>query len=428
MRKSIIRQALTASALLSAAPAVLLAQDCPDPARLTNGLEGPVAVVRYLADDALAGRLAGSPGERCAGEYIAARFAELGLQPAGDAGTWFQSFDVASAVNPHAPTGTGRNVVAVLEGSDPNLRNEYIIVGAHYDHLGLGGFGSTSGDSTPAIHNGADDNASGVAALVEVAEQLSQNKPARSVVFVAFSGEESGLIGSAFYANHPHAPLTRARGMLNMDMVGRLGDGPLIIYGTATATEWPALLERMGKTHGIEITQVGDGFGASDHTSFYLKDVPVLHFFSNVHGDYHKPSDDWEKIDVKGLTRISALITDIARDIADSEKPLTLVKGAGRPPGAASSRGSGAYLGTIPDFTPVPKGVKLSGVTSGAPGAVAGLRGGDIIIRFDDDEIADLQGMTNALNARKPGDAVRITVLRDGAEVVLTATLGRRGG
>lgn len=403
------------------------AQTCPDAAKLTTGMTGPIATVRYLADDALSGRVGGSPGERCAGEFIAATFAKLGLAPAGDSATFFQSFDLASTVNPHAPKGSGRNVVALLEGSDPALRGEYIIVGAHYDHLGMGAFGSASGDTTPAIHNGADDNASGVAALLEVASRLATaDRPARSVLFIAFSGEESGLIGSAYYTNHPHAPLTQARGMLNMDMVGRLGAGPLIVYGVGTASEWPALVTRLGEQHGVKITQVGDGYGASDHTSFYLKDIPVLHFFSNVHGDYHKPSDDWEKIDVAGLIKVSDLVTDVARDIAKKETTLSLIKGAGRPRDAAPSRGSGAYLGTVPDFSPVANGVKISGVRAEGPADVAGLKGGDVIIRFDDDEIADLQGMTNALNKRKPGDTVRVTVLRDGAEVVLTAVLGKR--
>ncbi|MGQ0561442.1 MAG: M20/M25/M40 family metallo-hydrolase [Gemmatimonadota bacterium] len=426
MRKSIIWQVITALLGLHAGAASLAAQSCPDAVAMTARLAGPIAAVRYLADDALEGRLAGTAGERCAGDYIAARFRQLGLTPAGDGGTYFQSFDLASAVNPHAPGGTGRNVVAVLEGSNASLRNEYIVVGAHYDHLGMGAFGSTAADRSPAIHNGADDNASGVAALLDIAAQLTQKRPPRSIVFVAFSGEESGLIGSAFYANHPHAPLTHARGMLNLDMVGRLGTGPLIVYGIGTASEWRAIVTRAAAARKLELTLVDDGFGASDHTSFYLKDVPVLHFFTNVHADYHKPSDDWEKIDTAGLATVARLVGDIARDIANRPTVLTLVKGAGRRPGTTAMRGSGAYLGTIPDFAPVARGVKLSGVRAGGPAATAGLRAGDIIIRFDDDVIADLQGMTDALNARKPGDAVRITVVRDGREIVLNATLGRR--
>lgn len=426
MTKSIIRQLLTTIALLGAAPALLHGQSCPDAVKVIGALEGPLASVRYLADDPLEGRLAGSPGERCAGDFIARRFQQIGLQPAGDYGTYFQSFDVASASNPHAPSGTGRNVIGFLEGSDPKLKHEYVIVGAHYDHLGMGAFGSTSGSSTPAIHNGADDNASGVAALLEVAARLSRNKPARSVLFLTFSAEESGLIGSRYYTNHSLRPLTQARAMINMDMVGRLGKGPLIVYGVGTAQEWKEIVNKAAGKQNVALTLIDDGYGASDHTSFYMKDIPVLHFFTNVHGDYHKPSDDWEKIDAAGLMTVADIVTDVVRAVAGDVTKVTLIKGAGRPQGAAATRGSGATLGTIPDFSPVPKGVKLAGVRAGGPGEAAGMKAGDILIRMDDMEIADLQGFTNALNARKPGDVVKVTVIRDGGDVVLTATLGRR--
>lgn len=428
MRKSIIRQVLTVALLIGAAPPYLMGQACPDAAKVTAGFKGPIAAVRYLADDALEGRLAGSPGERCAGDYLADRFAQLGLQPAGEAGTYFQSFSVASAANPHAPSGTGRNVLALLEGADPKLKSEYIIVGAHYDHLGMGQFGSTAASKEPAIHNGADDNASGVAAMLEVAARLVKGpKPARSVVFMAFTAEESGLLGSAHWVNNPTRALAQARGMINMDMVGRLGQGPLIVYGIGTATEWKRIVIKATDAQQIEAKLIDDGYGASDHTSFYLKDIPVLHFFTNVHGDYHKPSDDWEKIDAPGLLKVADVVSDVTSSIANQPTTLTLVKGAGKPPAAAgAARGYGAYLGTVPDFAPVPKGVKLSGVTDGSPAHTAGLQAGDIVVRFDDTEIADLQGMTNALRIRKPDDVVKITVLREGNEVVLTATLGRR--
>jgi hypothetical protein len=427
MRKSIILQLLTAVLLLGATAPDTFGQECPDVAVLTRGQQGPMIAVRYLADDALGGRLAGSPGERCAGDYIASRFATLKLKPAGSDGTYFQSFSVASAANPHAPGGTGRNVIAVLEGADPLLKNEFVIVGAHYDHLGMGQFGSTSGDQKPAIHNGADDNASGVAALLEIAAQLARGqRPARSIVFMAFSGEEAGLLGSAHFANNPTIQLTNARAMINLDMVGRLGAGPLIVYGTGTASEWEKLVRAAADEQKVALTLNPDGYGASDHTSFYLKDIPVLHFFTNVHGDYHKPSDDWEKIDAAGLNKVSAIVTALARQAANKETTLTLVKGAGRPPSAGGG-GYGAYLGTVPDFAPVAKGVKLSGVREGSPAAAAGIKAGDVIIRFDDTEIKDLQAMTDALRLRKPGESVKITVLREGREVVVTATFGRRG-
>ncbi|HEY0306419.1 MAG TPA: M28 family peptidase [Longimicrobiales bacterium] len=428
MRKAIILQLLTPMVLLGAAAPDLFGQDCPDAAKLTAGTKGIISAVRYLADDALGGRLAGTREERCAADYIAQRFASLGLKPAGSNQTYFQEFPVASVANPHAPGGTGRNVIAVLEGSDPQLKNEFVIVGAHYDHLGMGQFGSTNVDKRPAIHNGADDNASGVAVMLDVARQLAKGpRPARSVVFMGFSGEESGLIGSAFFANNPTIELGSARAMLNLDMVGRLGDGKLIVYGIGTASEWEKLVTDATTKADVGVTLQPDGYGASDHTSFYLKNVPVLHFFTNVHSDYHNPGDDWQKIDAPGMTKVANIVSSIAAQAANKEIVITLQKGAGRPPGQANSNGGyGAYLGTVPDFSPVKYGVKISGVRENSPAAAAGLAGGDIIIKFDDKAIADLQAMTDVLRAYKPGDKVKITVLRAEKEVVLDAVFGKR--
>jgi len=401
---------------------------CPNAASFTAGFSAPLAHVRYLADDVLEGRLAGSAGERCAGDYIAGEFRRLGLLPAGDSGTFFQAVPLASVVNPHAPQGSGRNVVAMLEGSDSKLRAEAIVVGAHYDHLGLGGVASLAPDER-AIHNGADDNASGTAALLEVAGALARGpRPARSIVFVAFTGEESGLLGSAYQATHPAVPLERVRAMLNMDMVGRLGSGGLIVNGRGTAREWPRMIADAAKAEGIRVVTGEDGYGPSDQTSYYARDVPVLHFFTNAHADYHRPTDKWERVDAVGLARVASLVTRLARAAADRGTTLTLVRGAGRPPGAAQGRGYGAYLGSIPDFSPVERGVRLTGVRAGSPGESAGMKAGDTIIRFDDEEIADIYALTKALQSRKPGDAVVVTVLRDSRELKMRAVLGTRGG
>ena len=400
---------------------------CPDPVRLTRGLNGPLATVRYLADDALEGRLAGSAGERCAGDFIAARFKALGLKPGGAQGTFFQELPLASQLNPHAQGGTGRNLIALLPGSDPRLRAEWVVIGAHYDHLGRGGPSSAAPDQQGQIHNGADDNASGVAAMLEAARTLVRTRPARSVAFLAFTGEESGLLGSAFFAAHPAIPLNQIKAMLNLDMVGRLRSGPLIVYGTGTAAQWDAILNSATAAEKVEFKGQPDGYGPSDHTSFYMNDIPVLHFFTNTHGDYHKPGDDWEKIDTAGLTKVARLVARIAGTVAGSNQTMTLVRGAGKPPATGVVTRGSSYLGTVPDFTPVERGVLLSGVTPGSPGDKAGLKKGDLIIKFDDDAIVDLQGMTDALKARKPGDTVKVTVLRDGKEVVLTAVLGTRG-
>ena len=427
MRKSIILQLLTPLFLLGAAAPDAMGQECPDAAKLTAGTSGIIAAARYLADDALGGRLAGTREERCAADYIAQRFAALGLKPAGSSDTYFQDFPVASVTNPHAPGGTGRNVIALLEGSDPELKKQIVIVGAHYDHLGMGQFGSTAVDKRPAIHNGADDNASGVAVMLDVAQRLARGeKPARSVLFMAFSGEESGLIGSAFFANNPTINLANARAMLNLDMVGRLGQGPLIVYGIGTAREWEQLVNEATAKENVGVTLQADGYGASDHTSFYLKDVPVLHFFTNVHSDYHNPGDDWDKLDAAGMSKVASIVASLAAQAANRQTVITLQKGAGKPPAAAGSSGYGAYLGTVPDFSPVKYGVKISGVRDNSPAAQAGLVGGDILIKFDEKAIADLQAMTDALRSYKPGDKVKITVLRADKEVVVDAVFGRR--
>ena len=406
-------------------PAFAVAQPCPTASSLTAGLSQPMAAVRYLADDALDGRLAGSAGERCAGDYIAAEFKRLRLKPAGDDGTFFQSLPLASVLNPHAPGGTGRNVVAALEGSSAARRNEWIVIGAHYDHLGEGGPSSLA-PGVRAVHNGADDNASGVAAMLRAAERLVAGpRPGRSVLFIAFTGEESGLLGSAYFVGHPTIGGT-VIGMINLDMVGRLGAGSLIVSGVDTADEWRALLAPAAASVGLALAQRGEGYGPSDQTSFYVKDMPALHFFTNTHADYHKPTDDWDKIDAAGLDKVAAMVTAVAASAAAETTTLTLRRGAGQPPSAAGSGGYGAYLGSVPDFTPVDRGVKLSGVTAGSPADQAGIRAGDVIIGIGNTDVADLQAMTDVLRAHKPGDTVSVTVLRDGQPRTMTVTLGDR--
>jgi hypothetical protein len=404
------------------------AQSCPEPAALMVGLAEPLATVRYLADDALEGRLAGSAGERCAGDFIAGRFRALGLRGAGGEGSYFQDVPLASMLNPHAPGGTGRNVLAVLEGADPALRTEFIVIGAHYDHLGRGEIGSLTPEQRGEVHNGADDNASGVSAMLHVAEMLVRGpRPARSILFMAFTGEESGLLGSSFFVNNATIPVNRIRAMLNMDMVGRLADGALIVYGVDTAAEWRSLLEPAAADLGIPLALRGEGYGPSDHTSFYTSDIPVLHFFTNTHGEYHRPADDWDLIDATGLANVARLVGTVAARLAAAPTTLTLQRGAGEPPRAGSGRaGSGAYLGTVPDFSPVERGVLLGGVTPGSPGERAGLRKGDVLIRFGRHDVADLEGMTEAMRQYQPGDEVELVVLRAGQPVTLRATLGSR--
>lgn len=428
MRKSVLLGlALTLSACASSggppAGEFVAPAGCPAlGAIVPAGVDGVRETVRYLADDALGGRQAGSEGERCAAEYIAWRMERAGLRPGGTSG-WFSDVTLASVVNPHAEGGTGRNVIGVLDASNGDAEARTVVVGAHYDHLGLGEFGSLN-TGAPAIHNGADDNASGVAALLEVAERLGRAPAPVRVVFVAFTGEEMGLLGSARYVNEPAVALERTVAMLNMDMVGRLREQPLIVNGAGTAPEWEALLRRLGERSGIELALSPDGYGPSDQTSFYARDIPVLHFFTNVHGEYHRPEDDWPLIDYDGIERIAGLVEGVVRGVGDLDA-ITLVRQAPPQPSGGGA-GSGAWLGTVPDFTPVEHGVRLSGVSAGSPAEAAGFRAGDVIVRMGEHEIGDLYGLTDALRAHRPGDVVDVTVIRDGAELTRSVTLGSR--
>jgi hypothetical protein len=437
-RERLPRMAVMAvAALLLTGHAAVVAQDsataseergestaCPSVESFADGFDRPLAVVRYLADDALEGRQAGSAGASCAADFVALEFERLGLTPAGSEGTFFQSVPLASVTNPHASGGTGRNVIALLEGADPSLSDEFLIVGAHFDHLGTGAFGSMEAESGE-IHNGADDNASGVASMLAVAAHLAQAPPpARPVLFIAFTGEELGLLGSGHFAKNPTRPLDQVRAMLNLDMVGRLGDDPLIVYGMGTAEEWEEVVAAANAEVALQLAYESAGYGPSDHTSFYARDIPVLHFFTNVHADYHKPSDDWDKIDARGIERVAELVSLIAADVAGRPAQLALVRGAGAPQQRAE--GYGAWLGTIPDFTPVEHGVLISGVGSESPAEKAGLEGGDIVIWVGEFEVADLYGLTDALRAYKPGDQVEVRVLRDGEQRTFQVVLGNR--
>ena len=392
--------------------------------------------VRYLADDRLAGRKLGSPGADSAAEYLARRFQRLGLQP-GPQG-WFQSFTVDPTAPAAAHAGlangaAGRNVVAVLIGHDRRLRDEIIIVGAHYDHLGLGGFGSMAPDSIGQVHNGADDNASGTAAILAIAKRLKDHRPARTIVFIAFTGEEEGLLGSAYYTKHPLYPMDRTVAMLNFDMVGRLRHDRLIVYGAATALEWPRLLDSLNAGYHFDLKASGDGYGPSDHASFYALKRPVLHFFTDLHEDYHRPTDDAPLISSEGIARVADFAADVVGVIGDRATLLTFVDLPPPQPAAGTSAtavtpGYGAYLGSIPDMSESPGGVRIMGVRTGSPAETAGLKGGDIIVRMGDVDVADLQGMTAVLRSHRAGDTVDLVYLRDGQRITTKVTFGVRGG
>jgi hypothetical protein len=384
--------------------------------------------VRFLADDRMGGRLIGSPGADSAARFLARRFRASGLRPAP--GGWFQVFTVApdapAAVHAGIGGALGRNVVGVLPGRDPDLRNEIVIVGAHYDHLGQGNFGSLDPDSTGQVHNGADDNASGASALIHIARTLSASPPGRTVVFIAFSGEEAGLLGSDYYIKNPIFPLARTYAMVNLDMVGRLRSDRLLVFGTATATEFGGILDSLNAIARFDLKASGDGWGRSDQSSFYGAGKPVLHLFTDLHEDYHRTTDDWEKINVDGLERVADFTAAIVRTLGNRRTGLTFVNVP--PPAPVAGAGYGAYLGTVPDMSENPGGVRLTGVRAGSPAERAGLKGNDIIVRIGEMAVPDLQAMTNALREHRPGDVVEVRFLRDGVEQRVSVTLGARGG
>ncbi len=389
--------------------------------------------IRFLADDRLAGRLTGTAWADTAAAYIQRRFVAIGLQ--APANGWFQEFKVEGNLAQRVGISgqTGRNVIGLLPGTDPARRDQVVIVGAHYDHLGSGAFGALDPDSAGKVHNGADDNASGVAALLNIAQRLAQDPPARTVVFIAFSGEELGLLGSSWYVRQPATPMERVVAMVNFDMVGRLKNNRLIIYGTETAREFNPMLDSLNWSAAFDLKKRGDGFGPSDQSAFYAVKKPVLHFFTDLHEDYHRSTDDWQKIDVAGMLRVTDFATRTISAIANAPAPPTFVDQPASHAQAAPTAGSqtpgyGAYLGTVPDMAgDTPNGVKLSGVRAGSPAEKAGLQRDDVITRIGDHKVADLQAMTNALRAHRPGDVVAVDVERAGKPMTVSVTLGVRG-
>lgn len=325
--------------------------------------------------------------------------------------------------------GQAANVIGILPGRDPTLRDEAVVIGAHYDGLGRGGENSLSPARYGEIHPGADDNASGVAGVISLARAFTRSGIKRTLVFVAFSGEEMGLLGSSHYVKNPPWPIDKSYAMINLDMIGRLEKDRLNILGVDSAKEFRPLLQETAKGFPLKLTFSGDSFGPSDHTPFYAQGRPVLMFFTDPHSDYHRPSDTPDKINGEGLERIVRFIFRAASKLANQNEPLTFVRKEGDPPriGRGERGGYGAYFGSIPDFSEssVP-GLRLSGVRPGSPAEKIGLLAGDIIVKFGAMGIRNLQDLLFALRSRRPGDQVEVLYLRDGKELVGQATLEER--
>lgn len=315
-----------------------------------------------------------------------------------------------------------KNVIGLLEGNGP-LKDETIVIGAHFDHLGYGGEGSLAPHSME-IHNGADDNASGTAGLLELARRLGRREQPlpRSILFLAFTGEERGLLGAEEYVKNPLVPLERTVAMLNMDMIGRLDGDKLTVFGTGTSTRWNELVDALSEPLNLKIAKKPEGFGPSDHSAFYAKKIPVLHLFTGTHSDYHRPGDDWDKINVEGMDRIVTLMEQLTLDVAMQEtRPDYLeVKGTA----SIERTGSRPYFGSIPDFGTEAEGYAIQGVSPDSPAEKGGLKGGDVIVEFGGNRIGGLDDFDLALRKFSPGEQVEIVVLRKGERVTVKVTLG----
>ncbi len=372
--------------------------------------------VTFLASDELEGRQTGTEGEKKASEYIAKRFKELGLLQKGTK-DYLQPFTFKPKTNPHDEvkfdvngdgTITGNNVLGFIDNKAENT----VIIGAHYDHLGFGGEGSLYRDSIKAIHNGADDNASGVSVLLNLAAKLKDKNTNNNYLFMAFSGEEMGLLGSNYFVKNPTIDTKKVSYMINMDMVGRMKkDSSLAVYGTGTSPIFKQIL----KSHNdnFKLIQQESGVGPSDHTSFYLADIPVLHFFTGQHEDYHKPGDDSEKLNYDGMYLISDYIFNIISDLDDNGK-LAFRKTKNE---SESTPRFKVGLGVIPDYLFDGKGMRIDGVSEDKPAQKAGLKKGDIVIQLGDSTVVDMMSYMRALSVFEKGNSTKVIVQRGDAEV-----------
>jgi len=335
------------------------------------------------------------------------------------------NFRLSLKVDIETTRATVNNVLAYL----PGQTDEYIVVGAHYDHLGHGNFDSLAPSQIGQIHPGADDNASGTAGVLELARLLAPERGQlkRGILFMDFAGEELGLLGSAEWVKQPTRPLEKAVAMINMDMIGRIKDDKVYIGGVGTGSTFKPILEQAQKESGFKIEYSAGGYSSSDHTSFVSRKIPVLFFFSGLHADYHKPSDTWEKINAPSAARLLDMIGTVAVQLASAAEPpafQTVVED--KPPTSGDARGYGPYFGSIPDFGEIPTGVKFADVKPGSPAWKAGLKAADVLIQFGDKPIKNLYDFTDALRRSKIGDVVEVKVLRDGQPMTVSVKLEQR--
>ena len=368
--------------------------------------------VEFLASDSLKGREVGTEGEKIAADYVKSAYERIGLKGAGSDG-FYQTFFVKDADNPHAQPSsasgengiTGYNVLGMID----NPGDEIIVVGAHFDHLGMGDFSSLY-KGERAIHNGADDNASGTAALIHLAKNLSSAGLNKDILFFAISGEEKGLWGSNYFVKNPTVDLSKVGFMINMDMVGRLDETRgLAINGIGTSPSWNELLDKVN-LDSIKLVKSESGIGPSDHTSFYFQDIPVLHFFTGQHEDYHKPTDDADKVNVDGIIKVASIIERIIIAL-DSEVKLAFTKTKDE---SSSTPRFTVTLGVVPDYLFDGEGMRIDGVSEDKPAMKAGILKGDIVVQLGDSTVNDMMSYMRALSTFKKGDKTQVVINRDG--------------
>ncbi len=394
----------------------VLVFSCTSPTVTSVTLEQDVNV---LASDSLQGRRTGTPFEQMAADYIAQRFSDMGIEPKGT-DEYFQTFSFTPNNDPHGEvifdstatkaSVTGTNVIGYIN----NDASKTVIVGAHYDHLGMGGEGSLYKEGD-AIHNGADDNASGVAVMLKLADSLKTTPTNANYLFIAFSGEELGLLGSNYFVKNPTIDLALVSYMLNMDMVGRLNEErTLAVYGVGTSPIFKQTLFANNKD--LKIIENESGIGPSDHTSFYLIDLPVLHFFTGQHEDYHKPGDDSQKLNYDGMRDITDYIFAIISDL-DSQDKLAFVKTKNESEEVPRFK---VGLGVVPDYLFDGEGMRIDGVSEDRPGQKAGLQKGDIVKKIGDSTVVDMMSYMRALSSFEEGQSTTVIFEREGKEIEAT--------
>ncbi|WP_412559569.1 M28 family peptidase [Winogradskyella sp. MIT101101] len=373
--------------------------------------------IAFLADDKLEGRQTGTDGEKKAAEYLIKRYKEIGLDPKGTEG-YLQPFSFKPKTDPHKEvefttnadsTITGNNVIGYINNSSKST----IVIGAHYDHLGFGGEGSLFRGEEKAVHNGADDNASGVAVMLNLASRLkvkndtAKVKDNNNYLFMAFSGEEMGLLGSNYFSKNPTIDANSINYMINMDMVGRMkADSTLAVYGTGTSPLFKQTLK--ANNEKFKLIENESGVGPSDHTSFYLIDIPVLHFFTGQHEDYHKPGDDSEKLNYEGMRLISDYIYSVITDLDDNGE-LAFRKTKNESEETPRFK---VGLGVVPDYLFDGKGMRIDGTREDTPAFNAGLQKGDVVVKLGDSTVTDMMSYMRALSVFDKGDEADITVKR----------------